>query len=153
MQRFGDLRHGVRPQDRGVLPEISPHSQCGFDLHLPFVRRDRRAGSGRHADEDHERRRRIPRGADLPRSEGPRSGYGRGERRRRSGHRPQRRPHAHGRIRRGCQRSGGNPHGDGRRRGPEGDHRVGSAENTRPDPQGIVAFDVRRSRFREDLDG
>ena len=35
-------------------------------------------------------------GADLSRSEGPRSGDGRGERRRRGGHRPQCGAHAHG---------------------------------------------------------
>lgn len=153
VQRFGEIRHGIRPQGRGVLPKIPPHSQRGFDLHLSLVRRDRGAGRGRHADEDHERRRGISRGADLSRSEGPRSGDGRGERRRRGGHRPQRGAHAHGRIRRGGQRGGGDPHGDGRRCGAEGDHRVGSAENPRADPQGVAAVDAGRGRFREDLDG
>ena len=35
----------------------------------------------------------------------------------------------------------------------EGDHRVGSAENPRADPQGVAAVDAGRGRFREDLDG
>ena len=43
--------------------------------------------------------------------------------------------------------------GDGRRRGAEGDHRIGCAENPRADPQGFAAVDAGRGRFREDLDG
>ena len=42
---------------------------------------------------------------------------------------------------------------DGRRHRTESHHRVRGVENPRPDPQGIVVVDVRRCRFRKDLDG
>lgn len=48
------------------LPGISPHPECGLDLHLSRFRRNGRRSRGRYADAHYKRCRRISRIADLP---------------------------------------------------------------------------------------